>query len=479
VVTATASEAAGGLATPTPGLTTRQIAGFVLAPVVGIALWFLPTHDSPVAQHALALSAFTIVLWITEAVDHATAGFIGLTLFWATGTGRLNQIFSGFAGETPWFLLGALLIGTMAANSGLAQRIAFTVTARTGSSYSRLLLGFIVVNFVLTLIVPSGIARVTILGSIAIGVVESFGVGPRSNIGRGLFIIITYAATIFDKMLIAGAASILARGIIQEAGGVQVLYSLWFLAYLPCDIITILVCWRLIMWLYPPEKQRIDDGQHLQKQLDALGPWTTAEKKCGAYLLVAVTLWLTDFVHHISPALIGLAIGLLGTLPRVGLLDANDLRKLNYSAIWFTAAALSLGRLLSATKGLDVLTNLMMAVINPLVHGPLTNAVVLYWTAFVYHFFLGNETAMLSTSLPVIMAFAKERGLDTLATGMIWTFASGGKIFVYQGAVLIVGYSFGYFDARDMLKVGFALTVVESLILLLLVPLYWPLLGIG
>jgi len=61
---------------------------------------------------------------------------------------------------------------------------------------------------------------------------------------------------------------------------------------------------------------------------------------------------------------------------------------------------------------------------------------------------------------------------------MIWTFASGGKIFAYQSAVLIVGYSFGYFEARDLLKVGFILTVVESFILLLLVPLYSPLIGI-
>ena len=140
---------------------------------------------------------------------------------------------------------------------------------------------------------------------------------------------------------------------------------------------------------------------------------------------------------------------------------------------------LSLGRLLSSTKGLEVLTDIVTAIIDPLVTGPITSALVLYWTAFGYHFFLGNETAMLSTSLPVILDFAKMRGLDPLATGMIWTFAAGGKIFVYQGAVLIVGYSFGYFDARDMLKVGFALTIVESLILLLLVPFYWPLLGIS
>jgi solute carrier family 13 (sodium-dependent dicarboxylate transporter), member 2/3/5 len=462
-----------------PGLTRRQLAGLVLAPVACLVLWFLPTHESIVAQHALAIAALTIVLWITEAVDHATAGFIGLALFWATGVGNLTQIFSGFTGETPWFLLGALLIGSMAAKSGLAERVAFTVTAKTGSSYSRLLLGFIIVDFLLTFVVPSGIARVTILGAIAIGVVEAFKVGPRSHIGRGLFIIITYAATIFDKMLIAGAASILARGLIQDLGGVQVLYSLWFLAYLPCDIITIVACWRLILWLYPPEKTTIDDSGHLQKKLDALGPWKTAEKKCAAYLLIAVTLWMTDFIHHISPALIGIAVGLLGTMPRIGVLDVSDVRKLNFSAIWFTAAALSLGRLLSATKGLEVLTDVVSAVINPFVTGPLTNALVLYWTAFVYHFFLGNETAMLSTSMPVIMEFAKSKGFDPLATGMIWTFASGGKIFVYQGAVLIVGYSFGYFDARDLLKVGLALTVIESLILLLLVPLYWPLLGIG
>jgi len=54
----------------------------------------------------------------------------------------------------------------------------------------------------------------------------------------------------------------------------------------------------------------------------------------------------------------------------------------------------------------------------------------------------------------------------------------GGKIFVYQSAVLVVGYSYGYFDARDMFKVGLALTIVQSIILLILVPLYWPLIGL-
>ena len=57
-------------------------------------------------------------------------------------------------------------------------------------------------------------------------------------------------------------------------------------------------------------------------------------------------------------------------------------------------------------------------------------------------------------------------------------FAVGGKIFIYQSAVLVVGYSYGYFDARDMLRVGAYLTIAQLIILVVLVPLYWPLIGL-
>jgi len=342
------------------------------------------------------------------------------------------------------------------------------------------LLAFIIVDFLMTFIVPSGIARVTILASIAAGTVQALGFGNRSNVGRGLLIIVTYTATIFDKMLIAGATSILARGIIEEIGKVRVLYSVWFLAYLPCSIITILICWRIIVWLYPPEQKELALGgrEYLKAQLDALGPWSSAEKRCAILTGMAVVLWMTDFIHHLSPSLVGLMVGLLAITPGIGLLNYDDVRKLNLSAIIFTAAALSMSRILSDTKGLEVLTSAMMSWMTPLVKGPVTSSLVLYWTGFIYHFFLANETAMLSTSLPVVLRHFISQGYSPLQIGMIWTFAAGGKIFVYQGAVLLVGYSYGYFDSKDMLKVGFILTVVESAILLLLVPFYWPLLGI-
>jgi len=461
-------------------ISIKQLIGLIGAPLVLIALWFAPTNENPAAQHAIAISALMILLWATEAMDHALAGFVGLFLFWALGVSRFESAFSGFSNETPWFLLGAILIGTMASTSGLAQRMAYTITTRIGTSYSRLLLAFIIVDFLLTFLIPSGIARVTVLATIAAGTVQAIGFGPRSNIGRGLLLIVTYTAGIFDKMVIAGAASILARGIIEQTGNVRVLYSQWFLAYLPCDLLTILCCWRIILWLYPPEKEQLTGAgcEYLREQLDRLGPWSGAEKRCAGLLAMAVGLWMTDFIHHLNPSIVGLSIGLLGLVPVIGVIDANDLRKINFGAIWFTAAALSMGRVLAETKGLDGLTSTMMSWMGALIHSPIASTLTLYWTGFVYHLFLANETAMLSTSLPVVLKFFTAQGFHPLPIGLIWTFASGGKIFAYQSAVLIVGYSFGYFEARDLFKVGLILTVVESLILLLLVPLYWPLLGI-
>src|SRR5262245_18166618 len=262
-------------------VTQRQWCGLVGAPLLLIVLWFAPTHESAEAKHAIAIAALMIVLWATGAVDHAVAGFIDVFLFWAMGVAEFDRAFSGFSNETPWFLLGAILIGTMANKSGMAQRIAYTLLTRIGTSYSRLLLAFIIVDFILTFLVPSGIARVTILASIAVATVQALGFNNRSNIGRGLLIIVAYTAAIFDKMLIAGATSILGRGIIEQTGGVRVLYSQWFLAYLPCIAITILVCWRIILWLYPPEKNELAPAsrEYLNAQLDRLGPWSALEKR--------------------------------------------------------------------------------------------------------------------------------------------------------------------------------------------------------
>lgn len=455
------------------------VIGQILCILVPPLVWFAPLPLQPVTQHAFAIVGFMVVAWITRAMDYALAGFIGCFLFWALRIVTFPVAFSGFANDTAWFLFGALLLGVVATRSGIARRIAYFVMLRVGVTYPRILLSLIVTDFLLTFIVPSGIARVVIMASIALGLAEAFNSPPGSNVSRGMFLVLSYTANIFDKMIIAGAGSITARGLIEKIGGVEVLWSFWFVAFLPCSIITVLVAWWLTLKLYPPEKVALEGGyDYLRAEMTKLGSLSLLEKKAALLMTAAILLWLTDFLHHISPSVIGIGVGLFALLPRVGILEIDDMKRLNYLPVFFVAAAISMGTVMQATKGLEILTNSVFAWMLPFMTNIITTTVVMYWTAFVYHFLLASEISMLGTSIPLVMEFAKSHGLNPLQLGMIWTFAAGGKLFAYQSGVLIVGYSYGYFAARDLVRIGAWLTVVEFVVLLLLVQFYWPLIGL-
>src|SRR5256885_4140951 len=462
------------------GIDTRSLVLLAALALGAAGFRLLPLGIEARAHTALAIGIFMICCWMTQALAHGPGGILGCFLFWMLGVARFETAFSGFADTTPWFLFGAICFGLMGSKSGLARRLAYIIMQRIGYSYPRLLLGLIVSNFLLTAVVPSGIARVVIIAAIAMGLIEAFGVERRSNIARGMFVILVYQATIFDKMLIAGASSITARGAIEKFGQVNVLWSQWFLAYLPCDIIVMIVAWRLALWMYPPETATLPGGeQFLERELRAMGRWSPLEIRAAVLMLLAIGLWMTDFKHHIPAPMIGLGIGLLAIMPWIGVLDTDDVRKVNYLPIFFVAAAVSLSNVLAQTKALDVLTGVVFQWMKPHITGVWSSTMVLYWSAFVYHIVIGNEIAMLSTSLPLLMTYAREQGLDPLTLGMIWTFGAGPKLFIYESAVLVVGYSYGYFDNKDMLKVGAVLSIVTALVLLLLVPLYWPLIGLG
>src|SRR5215471_6584239 len=228
-------------------------AGQILCIVVPLVVWFAPLDLAPQTKHGLAIVCFMVIAWITQALEYALAGFVGCFLFWALGIVKFEVAFSGFADSTAWFLFAAFLFGQMASKSGLARRLAYSIMARMGATYPRVLLGMIVTDFLLTFIVPSGLARVVILASIALSLVQALDVERGGNIARGMFLILTYTGNIFDKMIIAGAGTIMATGLMAKFGGIEVSWAEWFFAFLPCSIITVLAAWRLTLWLYPPE----------------------------------------------------------------------------------------------------------------------------------------------------------------------------------------------------------------------------------
>ncbi|MEE8438625.1 MAG: SLC13 family permease, partial [Micropepsaceae bacterium] len=157
--------------------------------VVPVGIYFAPWNIEPQTQAALAVTAFMLLAWMTHIVEYAAAGLAGCLLFWMLGIVEPEIAFSGFSLEITWFVFAALMLGVIATKSGLPQRIGSFIVTNVGLSYSAILLGLIITDFVLTFVVPTGVGRVVIMAAIAIGLIKLFDVGPGSNIARGMFLI--------------------------------------------------------------------------------------------------------------------------------------------------------------------------------------------------------------------------------------------------------------------------------------------------
>ncbi|MGH8301473.1 MAG: SLC13 family permease [Steroidobacteraceae bacterium] len=456
-----------------------KVAGRILCVLVPAAIWLSPLQVAPQTKHMFAVLAFMLIAWMTQATEFAVTGLIGCFLFWALGIVPFNVAFSGFTSQPAWFSFAALLMGLLARESGLAHRLAYTVIQRIGTSYSRILLGLLITNYLLTFVVPSGLARIVIMASVALAVADAFQAQRGSNIACGMFVVLTYTADLFDKMMLAGTASITSAGLMQRLGDIRVLWGEWLFAFLPCSIVTVFVAWWLALRLFPAERTALaPDRAYFQHELEKMGRLSATERRAAILMGCAVVLWMTGSLTHIPPTMVALGVGLSALLPYVGVLDAGALRRLNYSSMLFVAAAISMGSVLEATNGLSMLATAVFRWIQPVLTNVFSITAVLYWTAFLYHFLLGSEISMLATSIPLVLEYAKTHGLNPLQLSLIWTFAAGGKLFAYQSAVLVVGYSYGYFEARDLIKMGAWMTLIEFVFVMLLVPFYWPLIGI-
>jgi anion transporter len=458
----------------------KSSAGLLLGPLAALIIWFLPTGLEPAQQKTFAIIAFMIIYWLAEPIDHGLTALIGCYLFWALDVVKFSVAFSGFVNSTVWFLFGSLLMAEAAARTGLAKRLGCLLLRHAGSSYWGLLFGLISTSYLLTVFVPSGIGRLAILGPLTAGIVKAAGPTERDNLARGLFVVLTSLAGLSDVMILSGATSMMTRGIIEEQTGIQLLWSQWFLAFLPLSLITIVATTLIVRWLYPVDaNSALPGNSYFANALKDMGPWTPSERKALTWFLLAVGLWSTDAIHHVSPAVIGLGIAIMMCLPKLGVLDAKAIKQVNFLVIVFSAGAISMGSVLIATDALPILTDPLIAWMRPLFNDAPSYTATLYVGGFIYHFLFANRQSMLITSLPVLLAIGADSGFNLVALALLWTFGGGGGLFVYQSGVYVMGYSYGYFTAKDFLKLGLILTLLEGLLLIILVQFYWPLIGLA
>ena len=269
----------------------------LLGPAVGLLVWCLPLELNPAAHKAIAVVCLMVVYWITAVLDNGVTAVLGCVLFWLLNVAPPQVAFSGFNTPAPWFVLGGLLIGQAFAQTGLAKRLGYYTLSATRGSLPRLLFVFSVLVYLLSFFL-GGSGQVAILAPLALGIVTSLGLSPQSNTAKGMFLLMSYVSTVYDKVMLASPTTIIAWGLLTKAG-IHVLWGQWFLAFVPLALLTLFTGWLLVCWLYPPETvarpsdhpalheegrtRPLESGRVQSAGLDAPGPGAVGHRFRASY----------------------------------------------------------------------------------------------------------------------------------------------------------------------------------------------------
>lgn len=183
----------------------KDAIALIIAFVVFGIILILPNPDSLpiVGQRALAVLAFTVVLWVTEAVSYPVSAVMIVSLLavligisptiedpatlYGTSQG-LSMAVEGFSSSAVLIVGGALVLATAMEITGLHKRIALYIMSKVGTKPGALVLGTILVSFVLALFVSSATARAGTLVPILLGIIAAFGIAKQSKLAALLMI---------------------------------------------------------------------------------------------------------------------------------------------------------------------------------------------------------------------------------------------------------------------------------------------------
>ncbi len=421
----------------------------------------------------LAILAFAITLWVTEAVPFAVTALFVLLLIPVLGIADYPAaVRAGFGNPLITFFIGVLLLSTGFTRSGLGTRLVLHVLRVVGTRTDRVLLGFLVVGALLSMWITD-MAVAAVLLPLGVGVLRDARLEPlKSNFGRALMIACAFGPLIGGIGTPAGAgANLAAVGYLRELAGVEITFVRWMAYGVPAALLMIPVGWRLLLRAFPPELDRLPIGDtEIAGRLTALGRPTRLEVWTLVVFAGTITVWLTTpllagwtgGLIDPPPQAVALGGGLLLFLPGLRVLDWKEAqRDMDWGGVILIVAGLSLGVMVFETGAARWLAQVMLGRLT-LVPDILQPFVIVLVVAAL-HLLFSSNTVTGAIIMPILIALAQDLGLDVWAVAAPAAFTSSlAFILVTESPTNVLPYSAGYFSIRDMARVGIVMTVAAA-----------------
>ncbi|CAK7015250.1 MAG: L-tartrate/succinate antiporter [Kerstersia gyiorum] len=415
----------------------------------------------------------TIGLWATARLPEY---LVALLFFAAAAVLNLappDVLFSGFASAAFWLVLSGFILGVAIRKVGLADRIARSLAGRLTGSWPRMVGGVVLLTYALAFVMPSNMGRIALLMPIVLALADRAGLAEGSR-GRTALALAVGLGTfqLSASILPANVPNLVMSGAAESAYGIHLSYLPYLVLHAP--VLGLLKGLALTACLCPlfPAKPctvlRIEPGE----------PLSPAEKRLGALLLATLALWMTDAVHGISPAWIGLSAACICLLPRIGFLTGDEFATgVNIRTCIYVAGILGLTALVNHSGLGTAMGNWLLHLLplDPASPARSFGALIALTSALNFTVTANGVPALFT---PLAQSMAEASGLPLLTILMVQVIGYATPLLPYQASPIVVAMGIGHVKAWDGIRLCLALAAVTFLILVPLDYGWFKLLGL-
>ncbi len=423
--------------------------------------------------HTSAVTIFAIGLYATGAMPGHLTALLFFLIAMLLAVAPAEIVFSGFHSTALWLVFGGIILGVAVDHTGLGARIARRLAGLLQGSYLRVITGLVLMTLAISFLLPSSLGRIALLIPIALSLADELGY-PRGRRGRTGIVVATALGCFVPpfSILPANIPNLVMIGAAEALYDFKVSYGTYWLTHFPITgLLKALIIIAVVAMLFPDRApERVAQSEHR--------PMSQGEKRLSTILAIAVTLWVTDFWHHISPAWIGLGAGLICLWPALKLVPYRAFEdKINHSSFFYVAGIVSLGAV-AAYGGFGQWLGLA-----------LIDAMNLQPGDQFQNFYALAGTGMLvglGTTLPGIPAvmtpladlLSGATGIERETVIMTQVISFSSVILPYQAPPLVLAIQLGGIRAMELARATIALALITFVVLIPLNYAWWQVLGL-
>jgi solute carrier family 13 (sodium-dependent dicarboxylate transporter), member 2/3/5 len=426
---------------------------------------------SPKAKRFLAILAVLVILFVFEPIPlEITAICIGASLVVLQITDVKNA-WAPYMHPVVIFIMCCLIFAIALDKAGLTKRLGYYIIKKAGNS---------VVRFTFIISIGLGLASSFMhdAAAVAVGIVtmlplmRAAGIEPHTNTAKFMMLALPFACSCGGMgTLVGGGRCMVSAAFLKEYTGIEITFFEWMLYAMPAAIVTVPIAVIVVYFVFRP-----DPKYKLPTFDEELGPLTTLEKKTLTIIVISFALWLTKGLHGIDYSV----TGMLGVTALV-LFKVLKWRDINDNLEWGTAlfifgGGIALGLAMGYSGAAEYFANLFF----PLIQGK--GWLVLFIGVGVFGALVTNAMANVAAAaliLPIVIPMALLEGVDPRVMALcLGTATSFAMLLVIGCPPNAIAYSYRYFKSADLTKVGLVATPVLLTVLVVVVSVWWKILGL-